>query len=81
MASKEAQMAWRGKAAAAEGVVGSVKYVGVLEDYIGEIAGNIRSGCSYTGVFNLSGLHTKARFEIISHASQYESKPHILTRD
>jgi IMP dehydrogenase len=81
MASKEAQMDWRGKAAAAEGVVGSVKYVGMLEDYIEELCGGIRSGCSYSGVYNLKSLHEKARYRVISSASQHESKPHILTRN
>lgn len=80
MASKEAQMDWRGKAAAAEGVVGSVPYVGLLEDYIEELCGNIRSGCSYTGVRNLRSLQTMAQWDYISQATIVESKPHILTR-
>jgi IMP dehydrogenase len=79
-ASKEAQMDWCGKAAAAEGVVGSVKYVGILEDYIDELCGNIRSGCSYSGVRNLSELYNKAHWDFVSPATQSESKPHVLTR-
>jgi IMP dehydrogenase len=80
MASKEAQIAWRGKAAAAEGVVGSVAYVGILEEYLEEICGNIRSGCSYSGAKNLKELKTKAIYDIISQSAQQESQPHILTR-
>jgi IMP dehydrogenase len=80
MASKEAQIDWRGKAAAAEGVVGSVPYVGLLEPYIEEICGNIRSGYSYTGARNTKELQTKVQWDYISAATQAESKPHILTR-
>lgn len=80
MASKEAQMAWRGKASAAEGVVSSVPYVGLLEDYIEELCGNIRSGCSYSGARNIKELKERAVYDIISQSAQQESKPHILTR-
>jgi IMP dehydrogenase len=80
MASREAQMDWRGKASAAEGVVGSVKYVGMLEDYIEELCGNIRSGCSYSGVRQLSELAKYAQWDYISPATQAESRPHVLTR-
>ena len=74
-------MDWRGKSSAAEGVVSSVKYAGMLEDYIEELCGGIRSGCSYSGVRKLSELHMKAHWDYISPASIAESKPHILTRD
>lgn len=81
MASKEAQLDWRGKASAAEGVVSSVPYVGSLENYIEEICGNIRSGCSYSGARTLQELHGKAQWDYISQATMAESKPHILTRN
>jgi IMP dehydrogenase len=80
MASKEAQMKWRGKASAAEGVSGSVPYIGKLEDHLGELAGNIRSGLSYSGARTLKEFQVKAEIRLISHAAHAESKPHILTR-
>jgi len=80
MASKEAQIDWRGKAAASEGVVGSVKYSGLLENYIEELCGNIKSGCSYSGVRKLSDLAIYAQWDYVSSATQAESRPHVLTR-
>jgi IMP dehydrogenase len=80
MASKEAQMKWRGRSSAAEGVSGSVPYIGKLEDHLGELAGNIRSGLSYSGARNLKEFQVKAEIRLISHAAHAESKPHILTR-
>lgn len=80
MASRSAQLDWRKKSSAAEGVVGSVPYVGSLEDFLGEMAGNIRSGLSYTGARTIPEFQKKAKFVLVSPAAHAEGKPHVLTR-
>lgn len=79
MASKEAQINWKGHYSSFEGVSGRVKYRGKVKDIIEDLARNIRSGLSYSGARNILELRKNASFIKQSSAAQIESSPHILT--
>jgi IMP dehydrogenase len=78
MASKEAQTDWRGKVSSIEGIASKTKYKGSVSDVIDEINVGIRSGFSYSGVLNIVGLQTRAKFVVQTQAGQIESSTHIL---
>jgi len=78
MASKEAQTDWRGKVSSIEGIASKTKYKGSVSDVIDEINVGIRSGFSYSGVLNIVGLQTRAKFIVQTQAGQIESSTHIL---
>jgi len=78
MSSTEAQLQWRGRANAPEGVVATIPYKGSTVNILHAIAGNIRSGLSYSGVYNIPDLQGKATFLRQSSLSQKESGTHIL---
>ena len=80
MASKKAQEAWRGKAGTPEGIATTVHYKGSAKDIIKDLAGGIKSGCSYTGASNLRELRTNSVFCQQTNAGRLESSAHILTR-
>lgn len=80
MASKEAQINWRGKYSSFEGVASRVPYRGTVEDVIRDLEKGIRSGFSYTGARNLTELQTKAKFMIQTPSGLSESRTHITTR-
>tara|TARA_R110001583_G_scaffold31043_6_gene106590 strand:+ start:6154 stop:7050 length:897 start_codon:yes stop_codon:yes gene_type:complete len=81
MASKDAQMAWRGHAASEEGVSSTVSYKGSLSDVLGSLEKGIRSGLSYSGAKNLSKLRSTAKFIRQSSSGQRESLTHIIFND
>jgi IMP dehydrogenase len=81
MASKDAQMDWRGHAASEEGVSSTVAYKGDLKITLDSLEKGIRSGLSYTGAINLSDLRSKAQFIKQSSAGQRESFTHIILGD
>jgi len=78
MASKEAQINWKGSYSSFEGVSHRVAYKGLLNDVLGDIVRNVRSGLSYSGARTISELQGKALFIKQSTAGQIESSPHIL---
>jgi len=80
MASKEAQIAWKGSYSSFEGVASKVACKGHLPNVLDDIARNIRSGLSYSGAKDLVELRAKAKFIKQSGAAQIESSPHILIR-
>ena len=80
MASRSAQMDWRGKSSSPEGVSTTIPYKGSVVDILQDIAGNVKSGFSYTGVQNLKDLQSKATFLRQTPAGQLESSTHILRR-
>jgi len=80
MASAEAQNAWRGKAAAPEGVSTTIPYKGSVKNILKDLAGGIRSGLSYSGARSLAELRSKATFIRQTHSGQLESSTHILRR-
>jgi IMP dehydrogenase len=78
MASREAQNGWRGSSSAPEGISTTISYKGSVKDIMEDIAGNIRSGFSYSGAKNLCDLRENAQFIRQSDAGQIESSTHIL---
>jgi len=61
-----------------EGVSGAVAYKGSLESIIEKIRAGVSSGLSYSGSFNISELHQKAKFVAITSAGLRESHSHDL---
>ena len=80
MASRSAQMDWRGQSSSPEGISTTISYKGPVSDILRDIAGNVRSGFSYTGARDLREFQSKATFLRQTAAGQYESSTHILRR-
>ncbi len=79
MASKSAQVSWRGnlpKGMAAEGESTMIACKGPVESVIGEMTGGIRSGMTYLGVDHIAGMTEAALFMEMSASGMVESKPH-----
>lgn len=81
MASREAQMNWRGKSSSPEGIATFVNYKGSVNDILDDLIGNIKSGLSYSGARSLRELREKANFVLQSSAGMNESFTHILHRN
>ena len=83
MASKAAQVSWRGtlpEGMAPEGESTQVSVKGHVKDVLMELMGGIRSGMSYVNATSLSEIKDKARFiEMSSHGTS-ESRAHGLER-
>jgi len=80
MASKEAQIEWRGRCASNEGVSSRVPYRGSVKKILHDIETGIRSGFSYTGARTLQELHSGACFIRQTSSGIKESDTHITTR-
>ena len=80
MASKDAQIDWRGKVSSSEGISTMIPYKGSVIDVIEDLARGIRSGLSYTGARNLIEFQAMAKFVKQTSAGQIESSTHILRR-
>lgn len=80
MASKEAQVNWRGRYSSHEGVSTRVPYRGSVGALLEDLERGIRSGLSYSGVRNIAELQAKAKFVIQTSSGLGESKTHILNR-
>ena len=80
MASKNAQLDWRGKSSSPEGISTTIPYKGETEVVLRDIHGGIKSGFSYSGSRNLLELRTKCQFNEQTSAGQSESFTHILRR-
>ena len=78
MASKDAQIEWRGKTASLEGIATTVACKGPVGDTIQELTRGIRSGLSYSGARTIPELQAKARFIRQTASGQVESSTHIL---
>lgn len=81
MASKEAQINWKGSYSSLEGVASKVQYKGHLPNILDDITRNIRSGLSYSGAKDIDELRAKAKFIKQTAAAQIESSPHILIKN
>ena len=81
MASKDAQLDWRGHTASEEGVSSTVPYKGDVADVLMSLEKGVRSGLSYTGAHNLKELRGRACFIKQSSAGQRESFTHIMLND
>jgi IMP dehydrogenase len=81
MASKDAQMDWRGKASSLEGISTTVPYKGATVDVIDQLENGIRSAFSYSGARTIAEFWTRAKFIRQSTSGLSESKTHILDRN
>ncbi len=80
MASKEAQMDWRGKYASFEGVSSRVPYRGTVTEILSDLERGLRSGFSYSGARNLRELQRTAEFIKQTSSGLSESRTHIVGR-
>jgi len=83
MASKSAQVSWRGvlpEGMAPEGESTTVTVKGSARDVVNELAGGIRSGMSYVNAVEIHEIQEQARFIEMSAAGIRESAAHGLTR-
>ncbi|EQC46112.1 IMP dehydrogenase [Bacteriovorax sp. Seq25_V] len=79
MASKAAQVSWRGelpKGMAAEGVDTMIPCKGPVEYIIDELIGGIRSGMTYLGVDTIKAMTEAGLFMEMTSSGMSESKPH-----
>ena len=81
MASKEAQIDWKGKYSSFEGVVSRVPHRGPVSVILEDLERGIRSGFSYTGARTLRELHGKAKFVLQTTSGLSESRTHINSRN
>lgn len=80
MASKEAQINWKGKYSSFEGISSRVPHRGTAADILSDLERGIRSGFSYTGARNLLELQSKSEFVRQTTSGLSESRTHISTR-
>lgn len=79
MASKDAQVSWRGdmqKGMAAEGESRMIPCKGSVENVIDELSGGVRSGMTYLNAKSLAEIHSNALFMEMSTSGMGESRPH-----
>jgi IMP dehydrogenase len=83
MASKAAQVSWRGgvpQGMAAEGESTFVSIKGHVKDVILELTGGIRSGMSYVNAVTIAEIREKARFIEMTASGASESRAHGLNQ-
>jgi IMP dehydrogenase len=81
MASKDAQVSWRGelpKGMAAEGEARWVPCKGSVENIVHELSGGLRSGMTYLNANSIAEINKNARFMEMTASGMIESKPHGL---
>lgn len=79
MASKAAQVSWRGEVPEGMAPEGEATYVAIkghASDVINELAGGLRSGMSYINAAHLNEIAHKAFFMEMSPLGLYESRAH-----
>lgn len=76
MASREAQLHWRGKVSVVEGETTVVPYKGKMINTIVDLLEGVRSGVSYSGARTIRELRTKARFITVTANGVQENGPH-----
>lgn len=78
MASKEAQISWKGKSTSVEGEFTYIPYRGAVADILKEFINEILSGMSYQSATNLVELRTNAVFRRQTSNGVTEGSPHRL---
>ena len=81
MASKEAQMDWRGKYSSNEGISTRIPYKGTVISVLKDLENGITSGFSYSGAKDIIDFQTRAKFVKQTSAGLVESKTHILGKN
>ena len=80
MASKAAQMDWRGRYSSNEGVSTFIDCKGSVVEILQDLRAGILSGLSYSGCRSIHELQTKAKWTKQTSAGLSESKTHILAK-
>jgi IMP dehydrogenase len=80
MASKEAQVSWRGRYSSYEGVSAMIPYRGSVRSILDDLERGIRSGLSYSGARTITEFSARAQFIRQTGAGQQESAAHIKRR-
>ena len=80
MASKDAQIKWRGRYSSNEGISTMIPYKGSVNNILEDLRNGIVSGFSYSGARTVVGLQTKAKFIKQTNAGFLESRTHILKK-
>jgi len=80
MASKEAQIGWRGRYSSNEGVSTRVPYRGSVENIFDDLKNGIKSGLSYSGARTIPELTASAQFIRQTNSGLSESGTHIRSR-
>jgi len=78
MASKEAQIDWKGTYSSDEGIETWIDAKGPVSEIIQSLVGGVRSGLSYTGARNIAELQDNAVFKLQSSLGALESSTHIM---
>ena len=81
MASKDAQINWRGHYSSIEGVSSYVPLRGPASAVLEDMVAGIKSGLSYSGVCNVKELQHKSEFIVQTMSGVYESGTHITGRN
>ena len=81
MASKEAQVEWRGEYSSFEGISTTVPYRGKVSNILADLDQGIRSGLSYSGARSLRELRARATWVRQTSAGTGEGRTHISTRN
>lgn len=76
MASREAQLQWRGRVSVVEGESTIVPYKGYMMNTLVDLLEGIRSGLSYSGARNIRELRSKAKFVTVTPQGVQENVPH-----
>jgi IMP dehydrogenase len=76
MASREAQLAWRGKVSVVEGESTMSQYKGSMMDTMANLMDGIKSGLSYSGARTIREFRTKAKFVTVTPQGVQENGPH-----
>ena len=79
MASREAQLEWRGRSSVVEGESTLVPYKGSMTDTVTDLLEGVRSGLSYSGARSIRELRSRAKFVHITPNSTRENGPHGKT--
>jgi IMP dehydrogenase len=78
MASRDAQMNWRGYVRSEEGVTATAPCKGPLDDLISDIDIKLKTGLSYAGARSINEYHAKAKFQRQTSTSRDEAVAHQL---
>ena len=76
MASREAQLEWRGRVSVAEGESTLVPYRGSLRDTVTDFLEGVKSGLSYSGASDIRTLRGVAKFVTVTPQAVKENGPH-----
>lgn len=76
MASREAQLEWRGKVSVTEGETTLIPYKGEIKNTLTDLLEGIKSGLSYSGSQTIRELRVKSKFVQVTPNGVQENGPH-----